>query len=407
MSTGLLYHAFGVRGYVYESTHFHEGNVFFWVRQEPQTWRCAGCGSREVIGRGQEVRPFRALPIGGRAVTIVLPVPRLECHGCGAVRQVAIPFARPRCTYTKSFQRYALDLCRHATILDVAKHLGVGWDLIKGIVARDLQRRFAKPKLKHLKQIAIDEISIGRGQRYLTVVLDLVSGRAVYVAPGKGADALKSFWKRLRASHARVQAVAMDMSLAYAAAVRKHLPNAVVVFDRFHIVKLMNEKLSDLRRALHREATDRLHQQVLKGTRWLLLKNPENLEASRGERQRLEAALRLNAPLASAYYMKEDLRQIWEQPDKATGRRVLSDWISRAEASGIRMLKDFAKTLRAHRSGILAWYDYRISTGPLEGTNNKIKTMKRQAYGFRDQEFFKLKILALHETKHVLVGGGG
>ena len=407
MSTGLLYHAFGVRGYVYERTLYHAGAVFIWVRQEPETWCCAACGSREVIGRGKEVRSFRALPIGGRPVTIVLPVPRVECGSCGAVRQVSIPFAHPRCTYTKPFQRYAVDLCRHATILDVAEHLGVGWDMIKGIVARDLQRRFAKPKLKHLKQIAIDEISMGRGQRYLTVVLDLLSGRVVHVAPGKGADALKSFWKRLRASHARVQAVAMDMSLAYAAAVRKHLPEAVIVFDRFHIVKLMNEKLSDLRRELHREAADRMHKQVLKGTRWLLLKNPENLQEARGERERLEEALRLNAPLASAYYMKEDLRQIWEQPDKATARRVLSAWIGRAEASGIRMLKDFAKTLRAHRSGILAWYDYRISTSPLEGTNNKIKTMKRQAYGFRDQEFFKLKILALHETKHVLVGGGG
>ena len=134
------------------------------------------------------------------------------------------------------------------------------------------------------------------------------------------------------------------------------------------------------------------------------LKNPENLDPKRKERERLEEALRMNKPLATVYYMKEDLRQIWEQPDKATASRVLDDWIRRAEASGIKILQKFARTMALHRTGILAYYDCRISTGPLEGTNNKIKTMQRQAYGFRDQEFFKLKILALHEAKYALLG---
>jgi thiol-disulfide isomerase/thioredoxin len=115
-------------------------------------------------------------------------------------------------------------------------------------------------------------------------------------------------------------------------------------------------------------------------------------------------ALRINAPLATAYYLREDLRQIWAQPNKATAQRVLDDWIRRAEVSGIRMLQQFARTLALHRTGILAWYDSPISTGPLEGTNTKIQVMKRQAYGFRDKEFFRLKILGLHETKHALVG---
>ena len=147
-----------------------------------------------------------------------------------------------------------------------------------------------------------------------------------------------------------------------------------------------------------------MHKNVLKGIRWLLLKNPENLDPKRNERQRLEEALRINQPLATVYYMKEDLRQIWDQANKATARRVLQDWIRRAEASGIKMLQKFAITLAMYREGILAYYDYPISTGPLEGTNNTIKTMKRQAYGFRDHEFFKLKIYALHRTKYALVG---
>ena len=183
-----------------------------------------------------------------------------------------------------------------------------------------------------------------------------------------------------------------------------HVPKAKIVFDHFHVIKLFNEKLSDFRRELYREAVERLHKDILKGTRWLLLKNPENLDPRRNERQRLDEALRINQPLATVYYMKEDLRQIWQQDNKATARRVLQDWIRRAEASGIKLLQKFAATLAMHREGILAYYDYPISTGPLEGTNNKIQTMKRQAYGYRDQEFLKLKIYALHRSKYALVG---
>ena len=239
----------------------------------------------------------------------------------------------------------------------------------------------------------------------MTVVLDLVSGAVMFVGDGKGADALKPFWKRLKCSHAKVEAVAMDMSPAYLGAVVTYLPKAVVVFDHFHIIKLFNEKLSELRRDLYREAKEQLHKDVLKGTRWLLLKNPENLDETRDEPKRLQEALKLNEPLATAYYMKDDLRRVWEQPDKQAARRVLNAWIRRAETSGIRMLIKFAHTLAGHRNQILAYYDYPISTGPLEGTNTKIRVLQHQAYGFRDTEFFKLKIYALHETRFELVGG--
>jgi transposase len=317
---------------------------------------------------------------------------------------VGVPFADPRRTYTKSFERYALELSRCMTILDVARHLGVSWDVIKDIQKRDLSHRYARPKLKHLKRIAIDEISVGKGHRYLTVVLDLESGAVVFVGDGKGGDALKPFWKRLRRCKAKVEAVAMDMSPAYRDAVATYLPKATIVFDHFHVIKLFNDKLSAFRRDLFHELTSDRDRRVLKGTRWLLLKNPENLDDDRDERRRLENALRLNQPLATAYYLKEDLRQIWLQPNKRTAGRVLRDWLARARVSGIRMLEQFADTLDEHQSGILAYYDYPISTGPLEGTNTKIQLIKRQAYGFRDSEFFKLKILGLHETKHALVG---
>lgn len=404
MSTSLLYHAFGVRDYRYLKTEYIAGGVIFTVERKAETCRCAACGSENVWRQGGVTRQFSTLPIGSRPVTLVAEIPRLRCHDCGKTRQAEVGFADPRRTYTKSFERYVLELCSYMTIKDVAEHLGVSWDVVKDIQKRSLQKRFSKPKLKHLQQIAIDEISVGKGHRYVTIVLDLKSGAVIHVGEGKGGEALLPFWKRLRASGAKVKAVATDMSPAYIDAVATQLPKATLVFDRFHVIKLYNEKLSALRRDLHRQLTDTMQKDALKGSRWLLLKRPENLDASRGEPERLAEALRLNEPLATAYYLKEELNEIWEQEDEEAARSLLMDWILYAESTGIRMLKQFAKTLRLHATGILAYYDYPISTGPLEGTNNKIKTMKRQAYGFRDREFLKLKIYALHQTKYALVG---
>jgi transposase len=404
MSTSLLYHAFGLRGYRYVRQDFQEGQVIFHIEQPRERLRCSHCGSAEVSAQGGIERTFRTLPIGRKPVLLQFKVPRVFCFDCGLVRQVKLGFAEPKKHYTRAFERYVLELSRHMTIQDVAEHLQVGWDTVKDIQARTLQRRFGKPRLHKLHQIAIDEIAIGKGHRYLTVVLNLLSGAVVFVGEGKGVDALQPFWRRLRHARARIAAVATDMSKAYIRAVRDKLPRAVHVFDHFHVIKLFNEKLSAFRRQLYHQLSSERDRKILKGTRWLLLKNPENLDPQRNEQARLQEALRLNAPLATAYYLKEDLRQIWGQANKRTARRVLRDWLARARASGIAMLTQFAATLEEYQEGVLAYYNYPISTGPLEGTNTKIRVMQRQAYGFRDHAFFKLKILGIHETKRALVG---
>jgi transposase len=290
------------------------------------------------------------------------------------------------------------------TIVDVAIYLGVSESMIRGIDKTYLNRKLGKPKLGRLKYLAIDEISVRKGHKYLTIVMDLVRGAVVFVGEGKGEKSLQPFWKRLRGSRAKIKAVATDMSSAYYKAVQENLLSASHVFDRFHIVKLMNDKLTALRRELHRHAEDGPEKMSLKGTLWLLLKNPQNLDADRDEHQRLRDALQLNQSLAIAYYLKEDLRQIWEQSGKREAGKFLTNWCARAKASGIKQLQTMAKTLEKHRKGILAWYDHCISTGPLEGLNNKIKTLKRQAYGFRDLVYFKLKIYALHLAKFELIG---
>jgi transposase len=404
MSTSLLYHGFGVRGYRHVRTEYIEGGVVFTIEQDHKSHRCPACGGKNTVLKGGVVRRFRGLPIGSRKVTIVFRVPRIKCRDCNAVRQTPIGFADPRRTYVRSFAQYVPELAGMMTIRDVALHLGISWDVVKEIVKSDLQRRFGRPKLRHLRRIAIDEISIGKGHRYLTVVLDLETGMVVHVGHGKGGDALLDFWKRLRRCGAKIEAVATDMSPAHVDAVTTHLPDAALVFGRFHVMKLFNDKLSDLRRELYRAAKDGLEKAVLKGTRWLLLKRPENLDASRNEQERLQEALRLNVPLGTAYYLKEDLGEFWEQDGQEEAEAFLMDWIVQAESTDIRMLHQFARTLRIHARGLPAYYDYAISTGPLEGTNNKIKTMKRQAYGYRDHHFFVLKLYALHESRYALVG---
>jgi transposase len=403
MSASVLYHGFGIRGYDYERTFYDDGIMTFRISQARDRLRCPRCGTPHVERRGEIPRCFRLVPIGGRPVQVVLGIPRVFCERCGITRQAKVGFADEHRRYARSFERYVLELSRHMTIKGVARHLQISWGTVKEIQKQHLERHYACPKLRHLKEIAIDEICVGK-KRYLTIVLDLRTGAVVFVGKGRGGDALEPFWRRLKSSRAKIKAVAIDMSNAYTKAVRDNLPNAVLVYDHFHIIKLYNDKLTGLRRDLYREAVEGLDKDVLKGIRWLLLKNPENLDPEKRERERLDEALELNESLFIAYYMKEQLRLLWSQPDKRTAGKFLTGWIRLANCTGIRMLMSFAKTLAAHRRGILAWYDYPISTGPLEGTNNKIKTMQRQAYGFRDREFFELKIMAIHEATYELVG---
>lgn len=297
--------------------------------------------------------------------------------------------------------RYVVELSRVMTLADVSALTGLGWDTVKEIVQAQLQHDYGQPRLKHLKYLAIDEIYVGKRKKFYTLVLDLETGQIVWVGHGRGQAALGKFWRRLRLSKAKIQAVAMDMSGAYWAAVLEHLPGVAVVFDRFHIIKLMNEKLDDLRRALVREATGAMRQ-TIKGTRYLLLTRAAHL--AEGQLPKLEEALKLNEPLSQTYYLKEELSLLWEQPSPAAMESFLRQWCERAMATGIGLLRQMAKTLLLHATGILSWWEHRINSGKMEGVNNKIKTLTRRAYGYRDAAFFILKLLSLHHAKFKLVG---
>lgn len=403
MTTQTLYKAMGMGGYEATGCWRQEGVFFLRMKAPQSSYRCPKCGSREVICRGTFDRTVHAPPIGLDRTQLFIQAPRLECPQCEQVLNAVLPNVVPLCQYTKSFARLSIDLRKMMTIRDVARYLGVSDTMIRGIDKKYLQRNFRKPRLRDLKIIAIDEIYVGRKQKFLTIVINWETGAIVFVGAGKGENALKSFWKRLRSSRAKVEAVATDMSSAYYAAVRKNLPHAKHVFDRFHIIKLMNEKLTELRRALYHEA-EGMGKAVLKGIRWLLLKHRDHLDDSKNERTRLMNGLALNQPLLMAYYLKADLSQLWQQPGKAAAERFLTSWCNRARESGIKVLMTMAKTLQTHRAGILNWYDFPISSGPLEGINNKIGALQRMAYGYRDPEYFILKLHALHSAKFALIG---
>jgi transposase len=296
------------------------------------------------------------------------------------VLNAVLPNVVPLCNYTKSLARLVVDLRKMMTIRDVARYVGVSDTMIRSIDKKYLQKNFCKPRLRDLEIIAIDEIYVGKKHNFFTIVIDWTTGAIVFVGEGKGEKALKPFWKRLRGSRAKIKAVATDMASPYYSAVLKNIPNAKHVFDRFHIVKLMNDKLTQLRRDLQREA-DQMGRNVLRGLRWLLLKHNADLDEKKNERTRLMEALGLNQSLMIAYYLKEDLGQIWQQSNKLAAGVFLADWCARARASGIKVLQTMANTLEGHRTGILNWYDFPISTGRLEGINNKIGALQRMAYG--------------------------
>ena len=358
-------------------------------------WARAVCAARQT-GAEDLGSSYRVEAYGSGHRGSGLPLPKLWKDLRGLP-----PFARAYCHTTTGLERFICQLSRWMTLAEVSVVSGVCWDSVKEIVKSDLGKRYAQIPLKGVRYLAVDEFHVGRKGKFLTVVIDLESGTILSVAKGRGENALTKFFRRLRRSRAKVQAIACDMSAAYWAAILKHLPKVDVVFDHFHVIKLVNEKIDDLRRALQREA-DILGRKYLKGTRYLLLAGAENVPQDRAED--LAEALRFNQPLSVAYYLKEDLRALYSQPTRGLMRKHLESWCKRALASGIAQMISMAKTLRTHITGILNFTKHRISTGKLEGINNKIKTLKRKAYGFRDQTFFILKLYSLHESKAVLTG---
>jgi transposase len=403
-TTSFLYHALGLHGYRLMSTEYREGKVVYHVEVAEKRRRCRDCEARwwNLTLDGCFERTFLGLPVGSRRQEVVLHGHLQSCKHCGQRLREPIDFAPGMSRYLKAFGRYVVDLCGIATIKGVAKLLGVGWDLVKGIYKEHLRRRHRKRSLRSVRYLAVDEFATHKGHQYMTVAVDLETGEILHAHEGKDAAALVPFLEQVKRARAGLRAVAIDMSGAYLSAVRQVFGDSVeVVHDPYHVVALANRAIDETRRDMLRElAGPQL--QAIKGTRFLLLKGLENLKP--GALGRLMRLMEVNQPLYEAYLLKEDLRMFWNLPNAKIGRDFLDRWIAQARATGNKHFIRFAQTLDTHRSGLLSYFNHRISTAPLEGLNNKIKVLKRQAYGFRDMEYFKLRLYFLHESRLQVAG---
>lgn len=396
MQTSFLYQMMGAENQICTRTEYSQGGAILHIQTKENKICCPRCHKKDYVCSGTVTREFKSLPMGNRPITLRMTVQRIRCNHCGCTIQEHIPFARAKCQYTKRLAVYIQSLCQYMTIKAVADHLGMSWNTVKEINKEYLRRKYGKPGLDGLKYIGIDEFAVKKGHVYMTIVADLESGQVVYVGDGKGKDALDGFWKRLSRSKCDIKAVSTDLSGAFISAVREHLPDATLVFDHFHVVKLANDALDKVRIDTYKELDSKEKSSAIKGLRWILLGNGERLK-SESAADRLDQALKVNANLATSYYLKEELRRVWNQNGKEQAEVILFNWIKEARGSGIRHMTRLADTIEQHMDGLLAYYDYKISSGKVEGINNKIKTIKRQAFGFRDSDYFKLRILSLHD----------
>lgn len=245
----------------------------------------------------------------------------------------------------------------------------------------------------------MDEFALHKGHRYATVVACADTQQVVWVGEGRSREAIRPFFEWLGESREQIEAVAMDMNSAFDAEVKDQCPNAEVVYDRFHVVAKYGREVMDRVRVdqANQLRDDKAARKVIKGSRWLLLRNADNLKPEQAVK--LEELLAANASLTTAYVLKDQLKTLWFADDEATARSAWQEWYDMATSSGIEALGRFAKRLAPYLEGILSSARHRLNTSVLEGMNNRIKVIKRMAYGYRDTEYFFLKIRAAFPGK--------
>lgn len=400
-TTSFCYHTLGTTNYQYLTTKYEGKQVYLHMEKHPGKQTCAKCKSPAVIQKGKIYREIKTLPIGDKGLVLSLHLHRLECKACGTTALEELEVANAKKHYSKKLAAWVLDLLPLATIRDVARITGLSWDQVKEIDKTYLQKHYAEVAVQQLHRIAIDEFYIGQRLQYVTLVTDLDSGHIVFAGKGKDGSCLKPFFKKLKRNHVRLEAVAMDMGKAYIAAVHHYLPGTPIVFDHFHVVKLVNSKLDELRRQVTQQA-DAPTLPVKKGLRWILLKNPEHLTAQ--QKPLLAQLLELNTPLMQAYLLKEQFRSFWDYATKDQALAFIQQWLQEVRTLGFPCMTALATSIEAHLDGMLAYFDHPISSGKMEGLNNKIATLLKKAYGCRDLDYFMLKVKALHRSRYALVG---
>lgn len=386
---------------VFKSAEFQSDHVFFRGRLRHNTMRCSCCKSSAVQIRETKERTFRLLNLGQKRAYLKIDTHKLLCKKCGVKGWIKLPFTSGKLPMTNAFIWYVIQLMSMTTLLCVALFLGLQWRTVKNIDKANLSKRAKQFSFKKLRYISIDEIAIKKGHKYMTIFTDISTGQIIHAVAGRSEEALRPFLKLLSKKAKHLRGIGIDMSAAYSSSIKQHLPNVAIIFDRFHVTKLLNNTIDKIRRAEY-EKYHSEGKKVLKGQRFLLLRNFVDLDD--GQKSSLQHLLEVNQSLAIAHSMKEQFRLFWALKTKAAGARFLGWWIIQAIESGVMQLARTARTLLHHSKGLLSYFEHRIDNGKAEGINNKIKVLKRQAYGFQDEEYFKLKLYHLHRKEYLLVG---
>jgi len=348
--------------------------------------RCGECRGEVKGTRGRRSeRRWRDLSIRDQTFWIVYRPFRVLCRRCG-LRVERVPWARKWERVTLALAHAVALLAKKLSFKEVAEYFRLDWKVVATVVKRVVSEGLKMRKLKPLHILGIDEVSRKKGHRYVTLVYDLERGRLVWAGLDRKEETLDEFFRWLGKRRARaLQAICLDMWAPYLASVRTHAPEAILVFDRFHVVQHLNGAIDEVRRAEVR----RLAQTEvidLKKTRFILLKNPWNLTPK--ERRRLSQLLKLNLPIVRAYYLKEEFQRFWDYLQEKRGTAHLKQWFWWATHSRLQPFIEFARLLKEHLPGVLAWTKLRISNGALEGMNNKVKLVSHRSFGFRKPEYF-------------------
>jgi transposase len=351
---------------------------------ETRLLRCGGCGRTVHRTKGRTHRRFwRDLKIRHLPLVLAYTPRRVVCPACG-VRIEQVPWADRWSRVTRPLSRAVAELARRTDLTTVARHFALGWKSVAHIISQVVHWGLARRRRKRLRIIGIDEVSRKKGHRYLTLVYDLVRGELVWVGKDRTRQTVSGFFDELGPRRSgTLQAVTMDMWAPYLDTVRQRAPQAQICFDRFHVVRHLNEAVDEVRRSLVRQVSGPTRA-LIKGTRFVRLKNPWNLTPK--QKQSLSALVRSNHPLSRAWYLKEDFQRFWDYISEHWAQKHLRQWLWWASHSRLTPFADFARLVRQHLDGILAWTNLRITNGALEGMNNKVKLVSHRSYGFRNDD---------------------
>ncbi len=339
-------------------------------------------------------RRVRDLACGPLRIYLDVEIRRLLCRRCGAVKQEQLRFLADNPFYTKRFAFYVGRRCRASPIRDVAKELRLAWHTVKALEMQYMREQLRRVGAPGPRVLGLDEVSIKKGQTYRIVISDLGRQRPIWFGGQDRSEAsLDQFYTWLGARKtARIRLGVMDMWKPFRLSTAHHAPQASILFDKFHVLRHLGGPLDQVRKSEYARVSGR-QRRFIKGQKYTLLAHRENLTLS--GRRALKLLLAANKRLNTAYLLKESFGQLWDYNLEGWARRFFEHWRAALKWQRLGPYEKFAAMIDRHWEGIAAYCrpENKVALGFVEGLNNKIRVLQRRAYGLRDEEYLRLKIL--------------